>query len=141
MRARAFLTPAAALTAMLFAATPAMAHHSFSMFDGKQCRQISGVVRMFEWTYPHSWLWINADDKKAKGGVSVWGFEGGAPGDLNRMVGFQKSWIKPGDKVTVWFNPMRNGKNGGFASVLKFADGRTLQMLPSKPCAAMAKGA
>jgi hypothetical protein len=45
----------AALTTAAFA-VPALAHHSFAMFDAEKTVTVKGVVREFEWVNPHSWL-------------------------------------------------------------------------------------
>ena len=37
-------------------ATPALAHHSFAMFDREKTVSISGVVKEYEWTNPHVWI-------------------------------------------------------------------------------------
>ena len=37
-------------------AVPALAHHSFSMFDAEKTVTLNGTVKELEWTNPHSWL-------------------------------------------------------------------------------------
>ena len=44
---------------------PARAHHSFAPFDLTMERTITGTVSRFEWTNPHSWIWL--DVKNADG--------------------------------------------------------------------------
>jgi hypothetical protein len=78
----------------------------------------------FEFNYPHSWLWIDVPD--GKNGVQPWGFEGASPSELNNDAGWTRATVKKGDKVTVTFCPLRDGRNGGaFVSVL-LPDGRTI---------------
>src|SRR5258708_4979700 len=57
---------AVSLTAVAVAAftTPALAHHSFAMFDAEQTVTLQGTVKEFEWTNPHSWLRIMVRDAK-----------------------------------------------------------------------------
>jgi hypothetical protein len=39
-------------------AAPAVAHHSYSMFDMKKAMAIEGRVAKLEWTNPHISLWL-----------------------------------------------------------------------------------
>ncbi len=45
-----------AVSATLALAAPALAHHSFSMFDNEKILKLDGTVKELEWTNPHSWL-------------------------------------------------------------------------------------
>jgi hypothetical protein len=99
-----------AAIAVAFAA-PALAHHSFAMFDAEKTVTMQGTVKEFEWTNPHSWLRITADDK-ATGKSAQWALEMGSPGQQAR-VGWKPDSVKPGDKVTVTFHPLKDGSRGG----------------------------
>jgi hypothetical protein len=54
------------LTALVAAAStaPAIAHHSFAMFDAAQTITLQGTVKEFEWRNPHSWLRVMVNDEK-----------------------------------------------------------------------------
>jgi hypothetical protein len=115
--------------AAMFASLDVQAHHSFAMFDMTKCRTIAGTVRKFEMVYPHSWIWI---DVVQNDGKSVpWGFEAPSPTQLRHIDSF---WSKPvaskGDKVTVKFAPLKDGRNGGEMGQLTLADGRMLTGSP-----------
>lgn len=114
--------------------TPVLAHHSFAMFDADKCVSLTGTVKKFDWTFPHSWLWLMVLD--AEGKEQVWGFEGLPPAQLVRETGWQQSWLQTGDKVTVMFNPLRNGQQGGAYVRLQFADGRVVTTMANhaEPC-------
>jgi hypothetical protein len=43
---------ALAAIAVVISAMPALAHHSFAMFDGKKTKAIEGTVKEFQWTNP-----------------------------------------------------------------------------------------
>ena len=88
----------------------ALAHHSFAAFDMASQRDISGTVKKFDWTNPHTWVWIDVPNDH--GSVDTWGFEGMSPNYLARR-GWTRATFKPGDKLTVTFRPMKNGENGG----------------------------
>ena len=92
-------------------AAPALAHHSFSMFDADKTVTLSGTVKEFEWTNPHAWLRIMVND--AESGKAVqYAVEMGSPGQQAR-VGWKPDSVKPGDKVTVRIHPLKDGSRGG----------------------------
>jgi hypothetical protein len=103
----------------------ASAHHSFSMFDMKTTKTISGTVKQFEWTNPHTWLWIMVPNEK--GELEQWGIEGMSPNFLGRR-GWSKSTLKPGDKVSVEIHPLRNGEHGGTFLNVTLPGGKKLMM-------------
>ena len=90
---------------------PALAHHSYAMFDHtKEVTLKDATVVGWEWTSPHTWLYLlvpNAGKEPTKYSV-----EGGNPG-LLRRTGFSKGSMSPGDKVTVYISPLKNGDKGG----------------------------
>jgi len=117
---------AALLASLLAGGTGvALAHHSYAAFDVTTQREISGSVKKFDWTNPHTWVWI--DVANDHGGVDKWGFEGMSPNFLSRR-GWTRSTLKPGDKVTVTFRPMKNGDKGGMWVTGKRPDGEVLLM-------------
>ena len=101
----------------------ASAHHSFAPFDLTMERTITGTVSRFEWTNPHSWIWVDVPNEK--GGADSWAVEGMSPNYLARR-GWSKSTLKPGDKVTIQVRPLRSGEKGGMFVRATLADGRVL---------------
>ena len=99
------------------------AHHSFAPFDLTMEKTITGTVSRFEWTNPHSWIWVDVPNEK--GGVDSWAVEGMSPNYLARR-GWSKSTLKPGEKITISVRPLRNGQNGGMFVRATLADGRVL---------------
>ena len=92
------------------------------MFDNTKEVTAVGVVKSFQWTNPHSWLQVvvtGADGKQVE-----WSLEGGSPGILSRN-GWKRTSVKPGDKVTVIFYPLKDGKPGGSFLEVKTPDGKT----------------
>jgi hypothetical protein len=88
-------------------AVPAVAHHSGAMFDNKKEVTLTGVVKEFQYTNPHSWLLV--DVKGQDGKVTTWGFEAEGPSTLLR-AGIRKSDFAPGTQVTITGHPMRDGR-------------------------------
>ena len=102
---------------------PAAAHHSFAMFDFTKTVELTGTVKEFQWTNPHSSLLIVVADPN--GVASDWTFEMGCPACLARQ-GFKPKTLMPGDKVTVWMHPLKDGAKGGAFLQILLADGRKL---------------
>src|ERR1043166_980714 len=73
---------------VLAVSAPALAHHSFAMFDldPKHVVTMKGTVKELEWVNPHAWIHIVMKGKK---GPEEWGFEMGGPGQLT-----SKGWTK-----------------------------------------------
>lgn len=112
--------------ASIVLAAPALAHHSYAMFDAGKTIDLPGTVKDVEWTNPHSWLnFMASKDGKA----AQWSFEmgpvTGGPTGLNRQ-GFRAKNIQPGDKLVAKFHPLRNGRLGGELISLSFPDGSIL---------------
>jgi hypothetical protein len=83
------------------------AHHSAAMFDDKKTVTVEGVVKEFQLTNPHSWLLVDVTDKSGK--VVTWGFEAEGPSTLRR-AGIKPSDLRPGTKLTITGNPMKDGR-------------------------------
>ena len=108
VRRRPLIGLALALAAL--AATPALAHHSFAMFDRDKPVAISGVVKDFQWANPHVWIQVMVPD--AKGTPQEWGVECTSVNFLRRQ-GWEKDSLKPGDKVKLMIFPLKDGSKGG----------------------------
>lgn len=114
----------AALCAVLLAlSAPAWVHHSGAMFDRSKETRITGTVSEFQWTNPHASFKV--DVLGADGKTETWSVEMNGPNNLIR-AGWKRTTIKPGDKVTVTINPLRDGRPGGWYLGITLADGRTL---------------
>jgi hypothetical protein len=121
MRFHFALASALAITAV--SAAPADAHHSFAMFDMAKDVTITGTVRVFQWTNPHSYIQLMVPD--ANGKQVEWSLEMGAP-----MYLYARHWrpgsLKAGMRITVMLHPLRNGKPGGVVQTVTTADGKEI---------------
>jgi len=115
----------------LLAAGQCYAHHSFAMFDMAKKGSVTGTVRSFEWSNPHVWLWVDVSD--AQGNVTSYGFEGSAPGELARTGGWTKRSVNKGDKITVEYSPLKDGRPGGTLGRVTLADGKVIGRPPGGP--------
>jgi hypothetical protein len=124
MRSRLLRTLAVGTTALagLSMAAVSVAHHSYSMFDQGKEITLTGVVREFQWTNPHTW--IELDVTAADGSVQGWSLESGSTNALKRQ-GWTRSSVKAGDRVKVLVNPLRSGEKGGALVGIVLADGST----------------
>lgn len=102
---------------------PAIAHHSFAMFDSDKTINLAGTVKEFEWTNPHSWIRITVPDATT-GQPAEWAFEMGSPGQLGSR-GMKPDSLRPGDKITIRAHPMKDGSHGGQYMSATLADGRS----------------
>jgi hypothetical protein len=121
--------PAISLTLALACASlassgAAFAHHSFAMFDDKREVTYDGVVKEFQWTNPHMWIQIYVEEN---GQPVEYSIEGGPPLVMGRK-GWNRSSLKPGDKVKITVNPSKDSaqKSGSFVRAV-FEDGHTLE--------------
>ena len=120
---RYFVVPGVFIGGLAASGVVVRAHHSFAPFDLTMERTITGTVSRFEWTNPHSWIWVDVPNDK--GGVDSWAVEGMSPNYLARR-GWSKSTLKPGEKITILVRPLRNGEKGGMFVRATLADGRVL---------------
>jgi hypothetical protein len=88
-----------ALFAVLIAAVPVAAHHSFSAeYDAATIVTLKGVVSKVEWSNPHVHVYVEVKD--AGGNVTTWNMEGAPPNALMRK-GLTPTLVKVGDIVTI----------------------------------------
>ena len=101
----------------------AHAHHSFAMFDQSKQLELKGTVSEFQWTNPHAFIHIDVPNQT--GGVDSWQVELNSPNNLKRQ-GWKSSSVKPGDKVTLLLNPLKDGTKGGLFVAVTLPDGSVL---------------
>jgi hypothetical protein len=113
------------LTLSMIAASvgPIAAHHSTVPFDSTKQTTLTGIVKEFDWTNPHTWIWINVPNDK--GGMDLWGVEGMSPNYLGRR-GWTKNTIKPGEKITIVGRPMKDGSKAAMFMSATLANGKVM---------------
>jgi hypothetical protein len=111
--------------AVLIAAAPAFAHHSFAAeYDGEKPITLKGVVTKVEWENPHMHFYLNVTDDKGK--VEEWKFEGFPPNMLVRQGWKRDVTLKQGDAITVFAWKARNGANLAHSREITLADGKKI---------------
>ncbi|WP_126172905.1 DUF6152 family protein [Altericroceibacterium xinjiangense] len=108
---------------------PAIAHHSTAMFEwGKEVTLSNATVTKWEWTNPHTFLYVTAAGKDGK--TERWAFEGMSPNHLAR-AGWSKNSLRAGDRIDLTYYPLRDPRKGGFNVTVRKADGKELHQLPA----------
>ena len=88
-----------AIGAVLLAAVPMGAHHSFSAeYDATAMVTLKGVVSKVEWSNPHVHIYVDVKDES--GTVTTWDTEGNPPSVLMRR-GLTRDVLNVGDTVTI----------------------------------------
>lgn len=130
MKLKSIVAPLLAGLAASLIGLSANAHHSTAMFEWGKEKMLEGTIDKFEWTQPHTFIWVKVPGKGGK--VQDWGFEGMSPSWLGRHEWSGRT-LKAGEKVSISYFPLRDGRNGGFFVRVKLPDGKTLEALPGRP--------
>jgi hypothetical protein len=116
-----------AVTVALGAPATTLAHHSFAMFDRDREVVLTGTIKEFQFTNPHSWVQLNVTGADA----GTWAIETLPVTSLSRL-GWRRDTLKPGDRVTVRIHPMKDKSKGGNLRCVTRADGKVLMACPAK---------
>lgn len=111
-----------AILMSLLACVPAFGHHSFAMYDITKRATLRGTVKVFKFTNPHTWIFLEVVEN---GKPVIYELEGQQV-RLMAKAGFRRNSLKAGDQVTIVINPLRNGGAGGHFLQVTLADGTVL---------------
>ncbi len=115
-----------ALAALLVAAFPIAAHHSFAAeYDANSKVEFDGVVTKVEWTNPHAHYYVNVTG--ADGKVANWNMELASPNMLARN-GWTRKTLFEGQKIHVTGSRAKDATNTGATSTIRLPDGKMLTM-------------
>jgi len=108
---------------IIFVGSPVYSHHSTAMFNQEQVLSLSGTIKEFQFTNPHTWVQVLVKDER--GQEVEWSLEWGSPNTLGRQ-GIRPSTFPAGAGVTIRTYPMKDGSPGGLFIGARFADGKTI---------------
>ena len=105
-------------------ASPAMSHHSHAMFDHGREVTLTGTVTEFVFRNPHAFLYFDVTSDRGDV-VNYWIEMSNLTNMIRRGVG--QGTFKPGDRITVNFYPLKDGRPGGSYTTIVTADGKKYQ--------------
>jgi DNA/RNA endonuclease YhcR with UshA esterase domain len=103
---------------------PVSAHHSTAMYDMNNPVTVTGVVKKFEWTNPHAFVYLEVKDDTGK--VVEWEVEMMSLNHL-RGYGWTRNTVKPGDVISATGGAAKNGDPSMISSYMKLGDGRMIK--------------
>lgn len=116
---KTMLAGGVALAVGLGALAPALAHHSFAMFDGSQIRVFTGVVTRINPDANHLQIFFAPlDDARAavqrddNGNPVIWAVEMAGAAQAAQQ-GISVNGFPPGTIFSIGLHPLRNGQPGG----------------------------
>jgi Family of unknown function (DUF6152) len=109
---------------LFFASVPVIAHHSTAMYNMANPVTVTGVVKRFEWTNPHAFVFLDVKDDK--GQTVVWEVEMMSLNHL-RGYGWVRNTVKPGDVISCTGGAAKSGEPSMISSFMKLADGRMIK--------------
>ena len=110
--------------ALLVAALPLAAHHSFAAeYDATKSVTVKGKVTQVEWINPHSWVHVDVVGEDGK--VVNWSCETAPPNTLYRQ-GWRRNSIKEGDEVIIEGFLAKDASHTMTARTVQTPDGKRL---------------
>jgi Family of unknown function (DUF6152) len=115
----------ALVVCLLAVCCPLWAHHGNAVYETSKTAVFKDVaVTKFVWANPH--VFIQFDVKDDQGNLSHWVGESGSPASIS-LLGWSKSTLHPGDSITVYLYPAKNGSPVGRLNKIVLPDGTTLR--------------
>jgi hypothetical protein len=104
---------------------PAVAHHSFAVYDFSKQIPFEGVVKTLNFKNPHISMTLTHIDENGKPETIV--FVEGAPANMLVRNGLRPDMIAPGTKVIAYGSPLREDPTQFFLRKIQLEDGREFQ--------------
>ena len=93
---------------------------------------MQGSVAKHEWVNPHTFVWLYVEKKDQPGQYDLYAFENGPIGLLVRQ-GWSKDTVTVGQKITVQYFPLKDGRTGGYFIKAIYEDGKEIIGDPFAP--------
>ncbi|HTA41835.1 MAG TPA: DUF6152 family protein [Bryobacteraceae bacterium] len=104
--------------------TPSFAHHSTAMYNMASPTTVTGVVKRFEWTNPHAFIYLEVTDEQGK--KAEWAIEMMSLNHL-KSYGWLHDTVKPGDVISCTGGAAKSGDPAMLSSLIKLPDGRMIK--------------
>jgi hypothetical protein len=105
-------------------ALPLFAHHGTGMYDMANPTTITGVVKRFEWTNPHAYIYVEVKDEK--GNAVEWAVEMMSLNHL-KSYGWARNTVQPGETISCTGGAAKSGAPAMLSSLIKLGDGRVIK--------------
>lgn len=121
------LVPALVGSLAAVAASGAVAHHSFAIYDMAQNVEFKGVVDEVKFRNPHMAMTLTVTNDN--GEKQTINFVEGAPANMLVRLGLKPDYIQPGTEITAIGAPRRDDPNAWFLKAIVLADGTMFNSL------------
>ena len=105
-------------------ALPMLAHHGTGMYDMASPTTITGVVKRFEWTNPHAYIYVEVKDENGK--AVEWAVELMSLNHL-KSYGWARNTVQPGETISCTGGAAKSGSPAMLSSIIKLGDGRVIK--------------
>ena len=110
-------------------AAPALAHHSFAIYDMQQNVEFHGVIASVKLRNPHMAMTLSTTD--ADGVEHTIDFVEGAPANMLARLGLRPEHVRPGQEITAIGAPRTDNPNAWFLKAIILPDGTRFNALQS----------
>ena len=94
------------------------------MFDIGRSVTVKATVIDFQWVNPHIMIYAGAKDDK--GALRIWSIKLRGSPDMVAKAGWNEDTIKPGDELTFFGHPAKNGSDSMCLEKVVFPNGMEL---------------
>ena len=111
------------------AGAPALAHHSFAIYDMQQNVEFKGVIETVKLRNPHMAMTLTVTNDK--GEQQTINFVEGAPANMLARLGLRPAMIEPGQAITAIGAPRHDNPDAWFLKAIVLPDGTRFNALQS----------
>lgn len=124
-----YLVLAAAFGGTFYISAIAFAHHGYAAYDPDTINSLKGTVTSYILQNPHSSITLDVKSKDGK--IQRWSAEFGSAQTLHD-AGWTNQTLKPGDMVTIYCHPAKDGSHTADLLRVVLPDGQTLFPFPTR---------
>ena len=109
---------------LMLPAETVLAHHSTAMYNMENPVTVTGVVKRFEWTNPHAYIYMDVKDENGK--TVEWAIEMMSLNHL-KSYGWAHDMVKAGETISCTGGQAHSGLPAMLISLVKLGDGRLIK--------------